>query len=128
MLKKLSLTLATFGLAITFFASVQPAHALFSGAKEEACKGASLGDTPDCGDTAVSDSSKLIQTIINLLSTIVGIIAVVMIIVNGLRMITSSGDANSVSSARNGVIYAIVGLILVALSQVIVRFVLDKTG
>jgi hypothetical protein len=50
-----------------------------------------------------------------------------MIIIGGFRYITSGGDSGSVSSAKNTVLYAIVGLIIVALAQVIVRFVLSKS-
>ncbi len=48
-----------------------------------------------------------------------------MIIINGLRFITSGGDSNAVSSAKKGILYAIVGLVIVALAQFIVRFVLN---
>jgi hypothetical protein len=49
-----------------------------------------------------------------------------MIVWGGLRYITSGGDSNKLSSAKNTIIYALIGLIIVALSQFIVRFVLAK--
>jgi hypothetical protein len=66
--------------------------------------------------------------IVNLLSVIVGIVAVIMIIVGGFRYITSGGESSNVSGAKNTLIYAIVGLIIVALAQFIVHFVLDNIG
>jgi len=57
---------------------------------------------------------------------IVGIAAVIMIIVGGFRYITSGGNDASVTSAKNTILYAVIGLIVVALSQLIVRFVLGK--
>jgi hypothetical protein len=56
----------------------------------------------------------------------VGIIAVIMIVYGGFRYITSGGDATKVTSARNTILYAIIGLIIVALAQFIVKFVLKK--
>ncbi len=105
------------------------ANALFEDAKDDACAGSQLTTAaPNCSDTASDEVDSLLSTIVNILSTIIGIVAVIIIIVNGLRFITAGGDANSISSARNGIIYAIVGLILVGLAQVIVRFVLTQTN
>jgi hypothetical protein len=50
----------------------------------------------------------------------------VMIMIAGLKYITSSGDASAVKSAKDGLLYAIVGLVVVALAQTIVRFVLSR--
>ena len=68
---------------------------------------------------------KLATKIVNIFSVIVGIIAVIMIIFGGFKYITSGGDSGNVSGAKNTLIYAIVGLIIVALAQFIVRFVLN---
>ena len=73
-----------------------------------------------------SNLQGLIDKIINILSVIVGIVAVVMIIVGGFKYITSAGDSNKVGSAKSTIIYAIVGLIIAALAQVIARFVLSN--
>ncbi len=109
--------------------SVNTAHAaLFDKATEQACKGANLSNSNGkCGsDKARDNVGETLRRIINLLTIIVGIAAVIVIIINGLKFITSSGDSNSITSARNGIIYAIVGLIIVALAQVIVRFILNQ--
>ena len=57
---------------------------------------------------------------------VVGIAAVVMIIIGGLRYVTSNGDSGQVGNAKNTILYAVVGLVVVALAQVIVRFVVAK--
>lgn len=77
---------------------------------------------------ADANLTTLVQRIINVLSVIIGVIAVVMIIIGGLRYITSGGDSGNVSSAKNTILYAIVGLIVVALAQFIVRFVLSNAS
>ncbi len=73
-----------------------------------------------------SDLQSIARKVVNFLSVIVGVIAVIMIIVGGFRYITSGGDSNRVGGAKNTLIYAIVGLIIVALAQFIVRFVLTN--
>lgn len=67
------------------------------------------------------------KTAVNVLSLIVGIIAVIMIIYGGLRYITSGGDSGNVGNAKNTLLYAIIGLVIVALAQLIVHFVLNAT-
>jgi hypothetical protein len=97
--------------------------------KDEACRGAnlSLGGSTDCTKGGPQGSlNKLIAAIVNVLSVIVGIVAVIMIIWGGFNFITSGGDSGKVGTARSTIIYALIGLIIVALSQFIVRFVLSK--
>lgn len=75
------------------------------------------------GETALNNT---IKTIINILSVLVGVIAVIMIVIGGFRYITSGGDSTKVSAAKNTILYALVGLVIVALAQIIVKFVLTK--
>jgi hypothetical protein len=70
--------------------------------------------------------NKIVTDVINIFSIIVGIVSVIMIIYGGFRYVTSGGDSGNVSNAKNTIIYAIIGLVVVALAQFIVQFVLDK--
>lgn len=70
----------------------------------------------------------LIEDIINIFSIVVGVISVIMIIIGGLKYITSSGDSNNVTSAKNTILYAVIGLVVVAFAQIIVLFVLENIG
>ena len=96
------------------------------------CAGSNLQFTEDPGQCnvaatdATSKINNIIHTIVNLLSAIVGVVAVIMIIVGGFRYITSGGNDTSVTSAKNTILYAIIGLVVVALAQIIVRFTLSK--
>jgi hypothetical protein len=80
-----------------------------------------------CSPQGTGGVNGLIKEIINVLSVIVGVVAVIMIIWAGFRYITSGGKQESVTSAKNTILYAVIGLVIVALAQVIVRFVLTKT-
>lgn len=80
-----------------------------------------------CANTGSSTSvQSIVNTVINIFSWVVGVISVIMIIYGGFKYITSSGSNEKVGSAKNTIIYAIVGLIIVALAQVIVHFVLNN--
>jgi hypothetical protein len=68
--------------------------------------------------------SKIAKQIINIFSILVGIVAVIMVIYGGFRYITSGGDSGRVGNAKNTLIYAIIGLVVVALAQFLVHFVL----
>ena len=98
------------------------------------CSGASTlqvstAPASECQNTTgegVSKFNKLLTEIINVFSVIVGIVAVLMIVYAGFRYITSSGADAKVKDAKNTVLYAIIGLVIVALAQLIVKFVLNK--
>jgi len=96
--------------------------------KEGLCEGANLqvGAT-DCNEDNPEDTvNNIITTVINIFSLLVGVVAVIMIIIGGIKYITSGGDSNNISAAKTTIIYAIIGLVIVALAQVIVRFVLTR--
>lgn len=109
----ISLSLAS-GLAV----SVQPAAAQ----KDAACQ--AIGG---CAPANTRPINNAIATVINILSFIGGVIAVIMIIIGGLKFITSGGDSNAISSAKKTVLYAVIGLVIIALAQSIVRFVIARS-
>ena len=96
---------------------------LLASPASDACEGIKLaGGTCDSGG-ADGDVKKLVQVIVNTLSIIVGAASVIMIIVGGFRYVISGGDSNGVSGAKNTIMYAIIGLVVVIFAQVIVAFV-----
>lgn len=107
--------------------SPQPAYASTGseGSADAACEAIGLAGA-ECGGAEEKKVSDTVATIVNILSWIVGLAAVIMIIISGLKYVTSNGDSNSISSAKSTLVYAIIGLIIVALAQVIVAFVLDS--
>ena len=78
----------------------------------------------NCSDAKVE---KTVSTVVRIISYIAGVIAVIMILVSGFKFMTSSGDAGRTASARSTLIYALIGLAVAALAQVIVQFVLSTT-
>lgn len=86
--------------------------------------------TADCANSSGNkfSLSGIATSAVNIFSWVVGIVAVIMIIVGGFRYITSGGSSDKVGSAKNTLIYAIVGLIIVALAQFIVHFVINTAS
>ena len=80
----------------------------------------------DCNTQPSSSLDPTIKNIVNILSILVGVVAVIMIIIGGLRYVTSGGKQESVTAAKNTILYSIIGLVIAALAQVIVRFVLHN--
>lgn len=72
--------------------------------------------------------NNIISLVINVFSVVVGFIAIIMIIYGGFKYITSGGDSGNVTAAKNTIMYALIGLVIVALAQLIVRFVLGKAN
>ncbi len=111
-------------LTLGIFVALPSGGVVYADAKSEAC--AAIGDSKCSGGT--SSVQTLIKNIINVLSAIGGIIAVIMVIIGGFKFVTSGGDSNASASARNTIIYALVGLIIIAFAQIIVQFVLQRIG
>lgn len=80
------------------------------------------------GGSITSGVAALAAKVVNLFSIVVGIVSVIMIIYAGFRYITSGGESGSVSSAKNTLIYAILGLVVVVLAQLIVHYVLNTAN
>lgn len=67
-----------------------------------------------------------IKTIVNTMLYVLGAIAVIMIVIGGIRYITSNGESANVTSAKNTILYAVVGLIVAILAYAIVNFVITS--
>ena len=128
LLQRITLT-ATLSLALVLGVGFGAAQAATLDPTGQACQaiGAASGASGDCDDPAGPDVDSTLELAINVFSLIVGIAAVIMIIVGGLKYIMSSGDSSNITSAKNTILYAIIGLVIVALAQVILKFVLQKT-
>jgi hypothetical protein len=68
----------------------------------------------------------IFTTVTNVLLFVVGAISVIMIVIGGLRYVLSGGDSSNVTTAKNTILYAIVGLVVAMLAYAIVNFVLES--
>ena len=65
----------------------------------------------------------LAQSITKLLLWAIGVVAVIMLVIGGFKYVTSNGDSNQIHSAKNTILYAVIGLAVAILGQVIVTYV-----
>jgi hypothetical protein len=73
--------------------------------------------------TSLFSSGGVFQTVSNVLIFIVGAIAVIMLIIGGLRYVISQGDKGNVESAKNTILYAVIGIVVAVMAYAIVNFV-----
>jgi hypothetical protein len=66
-----------------------------------------------------------VTNIINAAIYVIGFIAVAMVIYGGVRYTTSAGAADKVTSAKNTIMYGIIGLVVAVLAFAIVNFVIS---
>ncbi len=88
--------------------------------EDEAKTGAELGGT------TTTSAENIFQKIIDLLLFLIGAVSVIMIIIGGIRFILSRGDPQAAATARNTVMYAVIGLAVAVLAWAIVTFVLGE--
>lgn len=79
---------------------------------------------PNCGKNITGVSS--LSNLISFVSALAGIICVLVIVLAGLRYITSSGNPDSLTKAKNQIIYALIGLVVSLSAFTIVRFALNS--
>lgn len=131
MIKKMSqglLLVPALVLGLSFFVA-PTASAQTTPSCDPATGGATGG--ADCAQgtgtpTSLFASGGIFQTIVNVLLFLVGAIAVIMLIFGGIRYVTSGGDQNSVTAAKNTIMYAIIGIIVAILAYAVVNFVLTS--
>lgn len=82
------------------------------------------GNIGNCfSDAGCVDSAQMVTNLINWVIGFIGVVAVVFLVYGGIGYITSSGDPGKVKKARDTILYAVIGLIIVALATIITGFV-----
>lgn len=89
------------------------------------CRGANA-NTAVCEAAGTDDATNTAQDIVNVLLLLIGAISVIMIVIGGFKYVTSNGDQNSIASAKNTILYAVIGLIVAIMASAIVNFVVDQ--
>jgi cytochrome bd-type quinol oxidase subunit 2 len=89
------------------------------------CQAAGTLDNCNPGASA-GTLGNTIKQVITVISVVGGAAAVIMIIIGGFRYVTSAGNSEQAKGARNTIVYAIIGLIIIAMAQLIVHFTLNS--
>lgn len=87
-------------------------------------EGAEAARCDNCPENLFGDTG-VFKQITNTIVMVVGAVAVVMLIIGGIKYLLSGGDSKKVTDAKNTVLYAIIGLVIVFFSYAIVNFVIS---
>jgi hypothetical protein len=87
--------------------------------------GASCAQPTGAAQNLFGDGS-IFNTVTNILLFLIGAVSVVMLIIGGIRYVVSGGDQGAVTSAKNTILYAIIGIVIAFLAFAAVRFVTDQ--
>lgn len=79
--------------------------------------------SPSSGAQGVSQFSDVLRAIIGVLFMVGIVIFVIYFLVAGIQWITSSGDAKGVEKARNNLIHALIGLVVLLSLYAILKLV-----
>lgn len=80
------------------------------------------------GTSTPTDANVVIKNVTNIMFFIIGAVSVIMLIYGGIRYTTSGGNTNSVTAAKNTVIYSIVGLVISIFAYAIVNFIVTNVN
>ena len=83
-----------------------------------------FGGVPDVGKGNLDIRTAVID-VLNTVLSFLALIAVVVIVIAGIRLVVGGADDGQREKARNAILWAIVGLIVVLLASAIVNFVLE---
>lgn len=128
-IKKNLLTLLAVPALALSVSAVVPA---FAGAVsiQDGANSAQGDGTSSClfGNEAGCDGSQtpIFKTITNVLLFIIGAVSVIMLILGGIRYTVSQGDSSAITSAKNTILYAIIGIVVAILAYAAVNFVIGS--
>ena len=81
------------------------------------------GQFKDCTASDCVDANALIDQTVGWFIGVAGIISAIFLVYGGISYMTSSGDPSKVEKAKRIILYALIGLVIVALATAITAFV-----
>lgn len=106
--------------AFVLVAGAQPIRAV----EVVSCEGLSDQECKVVSDKKLApNKSNIVWKVMQGVFMVLGGIAVIMVVVGGLRYAISGGDPGAVKSAKNTILYAVIGLIVAVSASAIVLFV-----
>jgi hypothetical protein len=91
---------------------------------DKANMGSVAWEAAGCNETATDQVGSSVSNIIKIAIGVLGLVAVVVIIVGGVSYMTAAGDPSKLKKAKDTILYAVIGLIIAALSFAITDFVI----
>lgn len=127
-LHKSAIIVALVGMAASLLVATSAATQVGAVDLNDACRNAGSSSAPSsfCEGRGENISNGFAQDLTNLLLFALGTIAVIMIVLGGIKYATSNGDASKIASAKNTILYSVVGLIVAVMAWGIVSFVVRQ--
>ena len=127
----LSVAGVMFQAAPAFAAPAKSASSLEKGLTISGGAGAAKGDDQSAclfGNENGCDQgqTRIFRIVTNVLLFIIGAVSVIMLIIGGFRYVTSQGDQTQVQSAKNTILYSVVGIVVAILAYAAVNFVISS--
>lgn len=113
---KKTLTHAFIGLAITI-----SAYTIFSAIRIAFIGNNSLGGCTVANECVTPET--MVTNLIQWVAGIAGVVAAVFVVIGGWGYITSTGDPGKLQKAKTTILYALIGLAIVALTEVVTAFI-----
>jgi hypothetical protein len=85
-----------------------------------------VSELPGCEGPGAFERGGIANRVANVLIFLTGAVAVVMIIIGGLKYVISQGDPGSTRSAKDTILYAIIGVVVAILAYAAVNFVVAR--
>ena len=82
---------------------------------------AAILDADETGIPRVQANRITLEHGVNITLAVMGSVAVIVIILAGIKMMISQGDPQKVAAARNTIVYAAVGFVVIAAAGLIIR-------
>ena len=89
------------------------------------CPEGAICQTSDEDSSGVYGLRNTLLRLLGGILSVAAIVAVIVIVVSGIRMIAASGDEEALGKAKNMLLWAVVGLVLIISSLMLVRFVVE---
>ena len=118
-ISKIITGLLTIGFGVALVTT--PVSALGEGGAPAGVNAARGDNTPS---NLVNGDSSIVRRAINIMLFGVGVLSVVMLIFGGFRYVISGGKKESVTNAKNTILYAIIGLLVAVFAYAIINFIL----
>ena len=121
--------LITFGLIIAIVGSfIMTAGIYENKAYAESASDLIRKGADSTGQQDSRSAGDIAKDVVNIMFFIVGVMAVIMIIWGGIRYVLSAGNSAALTSAKNTIMYAVIGLIVAILAYTIVNFVINTVS
>lgn len=120
-------------MAVVISLGIQSSRSYALDSFDEVCKQADQANLPtvckDKGNTTnpVSGNDGVIVKAVSLIRVIGGAGAVIMIIFSALTLITSNGDSSKLKKARDNILFASIGLIIMMIAPELIKFIVNWT-